>query len=280
MKIKSLIASVFVFTPFIFAQIAGVANLAGRIATDSQAPFYNTCLIHGWPMTEGSGLTLHDIIEHDDMTVSAGGAITWQSNTGMPGSTPYFNGSGYAVDGGSTDIRFDGTAPFSVVVWTVGSGSSGSSVQQWIVGNETFSSPYLGWGIFQNSNNGLAIDQNTGVFDLIDSLPSDALQVTPGFQQISSATLHYFAVSYDGSKKAAGVTVVNDGTTFTSTIGNLFATYDTLAGSTVSINALQVGEAPGGGIPFTGAISNLAIYNCALSTSQMINYEGLGPGIN
>jgi concanavalin A-like lectin/glucanase superfamily protein len=232
---------------------------------------YNACLIDGWPMNEGSGTTFHDVFGTNNMTVT--GSITWQSNTGLPGSTPYFNGSAYAQAANASPTNFTGTTPFSVAFWL--SGLTSPTADEWLVGNAIFSSPFTGWGLFKNYS--ASLENQYLIFDVINSYSGNALQVanSNGFSLNGSPT--FVVVTYDGSQNVSGVHVYYDGTDATS---DNQTNFNSLTSSAASGLPMQVGEAPSGGIPMTGAIAALGVYNCAISSATQAIWYSNGVRVN
>lgn len=260
------------------------------------APIYNACLIHAWPMNEGSGSTFHDLIGSDPMTI--GGTVVWQENAGLPGTTPFFNGAGFATGVTASDLNFDGSNPFTIVLWTTGSSVRGYALQSWLVGNLAGfdqTEDFKGWLVFQNANNpdgGAAPqDANAGIFNLFQTngtgFMGGAIQVNPATTSIVAPTPapHFYAVSYTGNRSSTGVTIVFDGTTYSVANSNLTIIFDNLTATTATTTPIQVGEAPAGSgpttsIPYTGAMGYLAIYNCAVSSSTLLTWEAQSPRIN
>lgn len=244
----------------------------GRFTASAGPVGYNSCLTNGWPMNEGSGTTFHDAVGSDPMTIN--GTVTWQSNTGLTGTTPYFGGSGYAVGSTATPTNFTGTTPFSVAFWFADTAAASTS---WVVGNSTFASPYLGWGVFINAPGSILAEGGYLIFDVIQSYSGNAIQVANSNGAPSSIPF-YVVITYDGSKTAAGVKMYYNGL---SAVGQQETNFDTFTGpSAASGLPIQVGEAPGGGIPFVGAITGLAVYNCALNPTDIATYAGRAQGIN
>lgn len=244
-------------------------------------PPSGACKAAAWPMNEGSGLTFHDQISPaDNMTLSGSGAVTWQSNAGLPGTTPFFNGTGYAVGANFTKTNFDGSLPFSVAFWTKNSSHSSANIQSQLIGSSTFTNPYIGWLIFENGNTTLAPipnfeAQGSIVFDLISNGFPNGIQVLCAFCIINDGALHYVAVTYDGSKKAAGVHIYRDGLLQTPIVST-----DTLTGSSVNPVPVQVGDTTDGLIPFTGALAFAEIFCTELTAAQVAMFASAGPQIN
>jgi len=87
--------------------------------------------------------------------------------------------------------------------------------------------------------------------------------------------LHSIAVTYDGSKTAAGTHLYVDGTVRLNNVR-----HDTLTGSSASATPVSFAAIPPSSIPYTGALGYVAIYNCVLTGTQVATFNGLGPGIN
>jgi hypothetical protein len=242
--------------------------LAGQWQIGMQRPnpvTFNPCLVSGWPMNDGSGLTFHDVSGNGNTsTLNGSGAVTWQANAGYPGTTPSWNGSsgsGYATAASSTIGNFTNTQPFSVLIWqSIGGGS-----------NEVFISNRgsQGWDI-ENNSSGATLN----VY-LINSYPSNYIEVG-STTATSDGTKHFIAVTVDGSSTAAGVKIYKDATLLTNTVFT-----DTLSGTIAGGHPLTLGSFVGGGSNYlSGPMSSVAVYNCVLTSTQISAYYAAGPRIN
>lgn len=227
-------------------------------------PLLNPCLISAWPMNEGSGLTLHDTSTGgtNTATINTGASVTWQSNAGLPGTTPKWNGSGYGLATSTTLTNFDGTTPFSVAVWV----NITSIVQNSFAGTLNASAgTFKGWEL-QSAPDGRVY------FFLVNNFPSNSIEVFGN--ALPTGTLHYVVATYDGSRTAAGVKLYIDGG-----LGILTTVNNSLSLSTANGLPARFGARNDGTAELTGAMAFAEVYNCALTSTQIATYAAAGPGI-
>lgn len=216
--------------------------------------------IAGWAMNEGSGLTLHDSVGSNHATINSGGSITWQANTGLPGTTPQWNGSGYALAASSSLTNFDGTTPFSASVWTDITHISTAV----LMGNIDTGSAFKGWELSL---------QNAAVkFFLVNNYPSNAIDVvqTPAV----FAGFFHIVVTYDGSRSASGVKLYMNGASVA-----LTTNVNTLTSSAASGLPVRFGARNDGSNKLSDAMAFAEIYNFVLTSTQVAAFYASGPGL-
>jgi hypothetical protein len=188
---------------------------------------------------------------------------TWQSNAGLPGTTPLFNGTGYALASNATLTNFDGTTPFSVAVWV----NTASGAEQAFLSTLNASvGTFQGWEIQNSSANGF-------LFFLINNFPSNA--ITAAVSAPIGSGLHYLFVTYDGSRTAAGVKMYVDGTSRT-----VAALHDSLGATAASGLPVRFGARNNGTDELTGAMAFVQIFNFVLTSTQVSAFFANGPQLN
>lgn len=242
-------------------------TLPVHLTTTGKQPVpLNACLVSAWPMTEGSGLTLSDISGHaNTATINTGASVTWGSYAGLPGTTPQWNGSGYALATSSSLTNFDGTTPFSASAWIV----PGSATVYAMMGSLESGSGFKGWEFATTPNSGI----ETLDFFLINNYPSNAIDVH-GSTGGSALTLYYVVVTYDGSQLASGVKMYANGTLLTNSVLT-----NTLTSSTATGTPLRIGGRDNSTDFYDGDMSYMEVYNCVLTSTVVSNYYSNGPGI-
>jgi hypothetical protein len=230
----------------------------------SHAAGLNPCIVSSWPMTDGSGTDLADTSLHSNQLDVTSGSLTWASHAGFPGTTPAWS-STQATSHTPSVANFNGSTAFSVSAWINPSSVTG---EQALLGNlhQTFGS-FTGWE--------LALEGNTIGFNLISSAPgSDFLGVTGTTTTLSTGSLYYLVVTYDGSKSPSGVKLYVNGTLQTNSVFR-----NSLSGSTASSLAVFAGAREANGAPYTGVMAFGEVYNCVVTSTQVSNYYAGGPGI-
>lgn len=223
--------------------------------------------ISGWAMNEGSGLTLHDTLGSDTATINAGGAVTWQTNAGLPGTTPLWNGSGFATAANVTPTNFDGTTPFSIALWitTPSNGADSTMLGTLNASGGTFQ----GWEVQQQ--NPFAGGRLT--FYLINNYPSNAIAVQSTVGIPSGLT--YVVVTYDGSRTAAGVKIYFNAILQTNSVA-----INALSASTASGNPVRFGGRNDGTQKYTGPMAFQELFNFVLTSTQVAVFYAAGPQLN
>lgn len=223
--------------------------------------------VSAWAMNEGSGLTLHDSSGNSNTaTISGSGAVTWQTNGTLPGTTTLFTGSGNATSSNVSLTNFDGTTPFSVTLWIVG--ASGGSVEAYL-GNAKTGPSNQGWVLFNNTEQleFALINNNAGSASLIDYEQSNVLPATG---------THFIGSTYDPSQSVGSqVKLYVDGTAVPATYKT-----DNLSGSTASGLVVNMGNSDITSWPLTHAMAFDEIFPCVQTPAEMAAMYALGPGIH
>lgn len=226
---------------------------------DTKPTGFNPCLISGWPMNEGTSVTLRDVSGNSNTATITGGGIVWQSNAGLPGITALWDGGTRANSASTTLTNFTGTTPFSVSFWA----------------NPTSNGTYFSTLDTSGVDKGWEVAQATGStleFFIVNTFPGNRLDVTATLN--INTGLHYVVVT-SANGTAAGVKVYIDGTSQTvTTVANTL--------SATAANGLPVtfGERKDTSLGLHGAMAFVGVYNCVLTSTQVsTNFAG-GPAIN
>lgn len=216
-----------------------------------------------WPMNEGTGLLLHDTSGNaNNATINTAGAVTWQANAGLPGTTPLWNGTGNALAASASQTSFTGATPFSVSAWV--NIPAPLTNQVFLSTLDTAGGTFKGWEM-QTGSLGFG-------FFLINTFPSSAIQVNTS--TLAPSALHYLVATYDGSQTAAGVKLYVDGALGTMAIGN-----DTFTASASNGLPMRVGARNDGTLELSGAMAFAEVYSCVLTPTQVAANNAAGPGI-
>lgn len=219
-----------------------------------------------WRLNETNGTVAHDFWGGHDGTYN--GAVV----LGVPGFSPTHDGDTAAQFGGVgiyageiSGFDFSGTEkPFSVEYWVNGPA------------NQTDGSTMVGKG---NGNSGVAttfwqflFETSGGSFDfhIENSSGTGADAVAPGLGP--DGTWHYIVGTYDG----ATMTLYVDGSPVASNGGPTGG--PSVTPVPMSIGAGRSGVTPVYDQPFTGSIDEVAVYNFALSSAQVLNHALAGFG--
>jgi hypothetical protein len=242
---------------------------------------YNACLVSGWPMNEGSGLTLHDVTSNANTytlgSVGAGStAAQWQTNTGFSGTTLLFKqaagASAYGSAASTSLLNFSGTQPFSVAAWIY---TTNTTSEMALVSTLNVSNNYQGWEL-QRQSNGNTLRP---AFFLINSYPSNAIAVYgigSGGVGLPTSSVVYVSATYDGSKSASGVHIYVNGVEE----GAYGVPANSLtSNSTGSGLAPKIGARSDGSDSLDSVIADVAVYNCVPSTTFWSTNYAKGPGI-
>lgn len=224
----------------------------------------NAGLVEGWPMADGSGNTFASCCTGNTETLATG-TLTWQTNAGLPGTTPLFSSTAYTTGANQTATNFSGSTPFSVSAWINLTGSPG--VERTIVSTLDTANSFIGWEF--------CIDGTAGAFHphvfIVNTYPSNALEVA-GASAITGSALHFVVLTYDGSRTPAGVTFYVDGAAQT----NGGPLENSLTGTTANTKNPSIGGRTNGTQPFNGVIAYTRIYNRVLSSTDVANYYAAG----
>jgi hypothetical protein len=225
----------------------------------------NSGLVECWPMNDGSGTTLADGCGTGNTQTLVTGSLTWQANAGLPGTTALLSSTAYLSGTNQTATNFNGSTPFSVSTWVILSGTGNTRA---VMSTVDVSNNSIGWAL--NLNLQATNSWDVGV-QLINNYPSNAIDISCTNQFISSGTAHYIAVTYDGSKTAAGIIPYVDSVPCTKGIN-----FDTLTGSIANTIPLTIGAVPNGILPLDGVEAYTRIYNRVLSQTDITNYFNAG----
>jgi hypothetical protein len=232
--------------------------------------------IAGWPMNEGSGTTLHDLVASNNATLT-GGAVTWQSNSGFPGTTPLWSGSGKAAAGTHTATDFDSTTPFSIALWV----RSSSNTAQTLVSTLNTSASFKGWEVQIAAATGLGYGGM--YFYLINTYPTNAIQVETANVgggspiTISDGNLHFYVATYDGTGSISGIATYIDGV-LQANANAISST--TVTASTASGIPIQFGARNNSTQEFVGVMAFVEIWPFVLTSGQVSTYYAAGPQLN
>lgn len=228
-----------------------------------------------WQMTEGSGLTLNDISGNSNTaTINTGASVVWTANDLVSGTTtPVWQGTGFALATSTTLNNFDGTQPFSAVMWF----KTSSSTEQALMGNlNATGGTFQGWEMNLGFTGTFLIPQ----FFLINNYPSNAINVTGTV--VSTGTVHMLAMTYDPTvsgggcttKCAAGALIYLDGV-----LQTLVAADDTLTGSAASGLPVRFGARNDGSDELVAGGAFAGTYPCILTAPQIAACSVAGPGV-
>lgn len=230
--------------------------------------------IAAWAMNEGSGLIFYDSAAGDNATLNGGGAVAWQANSGFPGVTPLWSGSGYALAAGSSATDFDGTTAFSIVVWMR---TSSTAAETFLGTLNASGGSYQGWEIEKDGHTGLG--SGALKFFLINNYPSNSIEIIfvqgSGPAPIDDGALHCLIVTYDGSRAAAGVVGYLDGVLQTNDAEN-----DSLTASSASGLPIRFGARNDGTNEFSGDMAYVEIFNGVMGSTQVAAIVARGPALN
>jgi len=214
-----------------------------------------------WKMQEGSGVSLNDTGgSADNATITPSSAVTWQSNAGLPGFTPLWNGSGHANAASTTLTNFDGTTPFTVSLWMNPSSLSGAMISTLSGANTN------GWAVEMNGAS------SPIAFFLINAFPANGLVVSSNTGSLSTGVLHHVVVTYDGSRTPAGVKIYIDGVSVATSI-----LLNTLTATAANGTPISFGARPAPSTFYSGSMAFVRIYTAVLTAPQVSVLFGLGP---
>lgn len=246
-----------VFNPSAQSIGSGVSNPSG-----SAQP----TILSAWPMNEGSGLTLNDTSGNSNTAfINLAAEVVWQSNAGLPGTSPLFTGdggAGFALATIAALTSFNGSTPFSLSAWfnpqTAASGSLFGTV-------DALGGTFQGWELNSAASRALA-------FILANTITTNWIVVI-GSQAGTPGTANYGVVTYDGSKTAAGVNLYMNGVLDPSPT----VTGNNLTGVTSNSLPVRFGQRNDGTSSLNSVMAFCKIYSGALTGSQVAANFALGP---
>jgi hypothetical protein len=169
----------------------------------------------------------------------------------------------YYVEFGGTDeyatagkvLLLERTDAFSVVGWF----RTSTAGQQFILAKMGDGTTYTGYGVHIDASDRL------GIYLSSDWTGGDRLSVYTD-NTWTDGVWHHFAVTYDGTSAAAGVTIYVDGAPEATT-----TEYDALSSSIGTDAPLLIGSRSSSGstLPFTGGIDELQVYGKELSQVEV-----------
>lgn len=222
----------------------------------------NQGMVECWAMTDGSGSSFADNCGTSNTQTLATGTCTWASNTGLPGSTCTFSSTAYALGVNQTATNFDGSSAFSVSFWT---NMNNASTYHAFISTLDPANSYKGWeiGTYNGTTNVIEV--------LLDNvINTNAIQLGTT-AALSTGTLYYIVMTYDGSKTAAGVKVYVNGSLQSTVVGA-----NNLTGSLANTKNAALGGRTDGTIPINGILAYARIYNRVLSQTDITNYYAAG----
>ena len=148
-------------------------------------------------------------------------------------------------------FAFDRTSPFSVAFWDK-TGNLGGV--RYILSTTTGANT-IGWSISLTSTELLVFKLNNATGNRIEVTSTAAITV---------GSWKHITITYDGTSTAAGVTLYVNGSAVADT-----DTTNTLTLTTVNTNPLAIGALSTGGSNYLGNLTQLGIYNLALSGAQV-----------
>lgn len=182
------------------------------------------------------------------------------------GSTVDVDGTDDFIDlGTATDFNFERTDPFSVSIW-IKIDDSGAGQLRGLVSRALTSGNFTGWTLWLRSDNEFHF------FFRNDNTPDNEINVSTQATFSSADGWINFVLTYDGSVAASGVTIYKDGSLIPFDTDS-----DTLNASTLATVNATIGSTNNGGSPFTGEITDVAIWGSELSSlevSQIYNSSG------
>ncbi len=227
----------------------------GEEVVESTQPL-GTDLISWWPLDEPTGsLTAEDIAGLNDGAVQdAPTSVNW-----VDGALR-FDGAADFIDVGDADsLDFDQADALTVDLWAARDGTSG--LQEALVSKMDGATAFKGWLLFFNSGDELEFILRRNASELIRVTSDDTY--TTGW--------HHYAVTYDGSADASGVTLYVDGAAIAVTPTDDSLTF---SGTTENASPLQIASWNGGSF-FDGRIDEVQIFGRALSVEEIVAIDDI-----
>jgi hypothetical protein len=179
-----------------------------------------------------------------------------------------FDGTDYINCGSSNSLKFQGTNAFSLSLWVK---YSSNSTNYKIFSNREWSNNYAGWSVAIHSGIvRFAIQQYY-------NYPQNTYQEVTTSNQLNTNTWYNIVVTYGGTNDINNSNIYINGADQTlSLVSN-----DSLPTITYNSN-LNIGSVGDGNQPLNGSISNPAVWNINLTSTQVreIYNEGLPSNLN
>jgi len=224
--------------------------LTAAAAKAGSQPLIPTDMTAYIPLDEGNGRVAADLID-SKRKGKLNGPVKWAD--GKYGKAFDCNTKNF-IDLGNTG-NFDGSHGFSYGAWVKPKGvASGAPLARMNNGND-----FRGYDLHLS---GGAVEPH-----IISKWPTDAIKVSTK-QKLQPDTWQHVFVTYDGSKKAAGVRIYVDGKLWDWDVRE-----DRLAGSIKSIGPFYLGRRNGGS-NYNGLVDDVRIYGRALAASEVAALAG------
>jgi hypothetical protein len=227
----------------------------------------NSGLLDGWQMNEGSGTTFNDATSNANNLTFSSGYGSWGTVAGI-GTAFTFNGTGQARGSNYTLTNFDGTTAFSISAWVTYTASG-----NWEIIAENMNGPYSssGAGILFVKNN------SNHLYVQIQNSNSNGIGIGSPGTTLTTGTLYFVVLTYNGSKTAAGTIMYVNGTAVTPNVLN-----NTLTGSVASATPFAIAGPTAADTPavlyyHNGAQAYTRIYNRVLSPTDITSMYTAGP---
>jgi hypothetical protein len=169
-----------------------------------------------------------------------------------------FDGNDYIDCGNDSVFQFQAADSFSVSAWLNINSVTGNA--DFIVSNGLWNtSPYSGWGLNLQGANILR-------FDLTDNNLANQLSIDSSGITLNTNTWYHVLFTYDGSNSTTGMNFYLDGSLTSKTIVANNALGVITYTSSMKLN---IGARESGVRPFNGDISNVSIFDSALTQAQV-----------
>jgi len=166
----------------------------------------------------------------------------------------------YVSVANESNFDFATPSPFSIGAWV----ETTSTIYSMIVAKGTNADPYSGYVMYLDSTGQLGgYLIGTPTTNRINELTTNGI--------INDGSWHYVTMTYDGSSLASGLKLYVDGIEKTTSVF-----FDALTSSILTDVNLRIGTRDGGGAPFNGSIDEVAVYNTALTQTQITDHYRRG----
>ncbi|HKB04451.1 MAG TPA: DUF1553 domain-containing protein [Gemmataceae bacterium] len=195
------------------------------------------------PLDESMGTSVRTSVE--DLKGSVRGNAKWAPGK-VAGALDCDGNTFVEIAGGPT---FEGDAPFSVSIWAYP--TSGDLLA--LASKMDDGAAHRGWDVL--------LEGGKVSTHLVNRWPDNGLKVLTR-KPVALNTWHQFLMTYDGSKKAAGVRIYVDGK-----LADLEATNDKLKGTIRTDKPLHIGRR-GSSLPFQGKLDDFQVYGLELTAEN------------